>query len=218
MRLKWVIISSVANREYLSCFTIGHSNYEIDYFIGLLKKHNINRLIDIRSTPYSQYVPQFNKEILSSNLKQRDLLYVYMGDQLGGRSTDPSLLFPDGAVDYEKVKRTDIFNNGIADVVREIENGNKIALMCSEKDPFDCHRFVLVATELENKGIAVKHIVENGAIILNMELEERLLNKYKEDYQQFHLFMQTKTRQEALGDACRKRNMDIAFSGFGRMK
>lgn len=78
--------------------------------------------------------------------------------------------------------------------------------MCSEKEPFDCHRFVLVAYELENKGVTVKHIMGNGRIILNTELEKKLLSKYKEDCHQFNLFVQIKTKNEALADA--RRNGD----------
>lgn len=200
------------NNKKMSCFTIGHSDYGIDYFIQLLKKHNINSLVDIRSTPYSQHSPQFNKELLSADLKANDVSYIYMGNQLGGRYTNPDLLFQDGKVDYSKVKQTTNFIDGIEKIIQEIKKGCRIALMCSEKDPFDCHRFVLVACELENKGVTVKHILENGDIVLNSELEEKLLHKYKEEYGQFYLFVQAKTKEQALEEALRKRNLDIAFS------
>lgn len=197
----------------LTCFTIGHSDYTIEHFIELLKKHHINCLADIRSSPYSQHTPQFNKEILFAELKQQDILYLYMGNTLGGKYTNPELLFPDGKVNYDKVRQTKNFERGIEKVIEEIKKGNRLALMCSEKEPFDCHRFVLVACELEKRGIVVKHIIENGSLILNTELEKKLLSKYKENYQQFDFFAQTKTRDEALGEARRKRNIDIAFSG-----
>ncbi|MHA1292798.1 MAG: hypothetical protein ACTSQJ_09050 [Promethearchaeota archaeon] len=35
------------------CFTIGHSNHQIDNFLQLLKKWNVEYIIDIRSVPYS---------------------------------------------------------------------------------------------------------------------------------------------------------------------
>lgn len=200
------------NNKKMSCFTIGHSDYGIDYFIQLLKKHDINNLVDIRSTPYSQHSSQFNKELLSADLKANDVSYIYMGNQLGGRYTNPDLLFQDGKVDYSKVKQTTNFIDGIEKIIQEIKKGCRIALMCSEKDPFDCHRFVLVACELENKGVTVKHILENGDIVLNSELEEKLLHKYKEEYGQFYLFVQAKTKEQALEEALRKRNLDIAFS------
>lgn len=197
----------------LFCFTIGHSDHTTEYFIELLKKQNINCLVDIRSSPYSQHTPQFNRELLTGALKKEDILYFYMGNTLGGRYTNPELLFPDGKVDYDKVKQTKNFVRGIEKVIEEIKKGNRLALMCSEKEPFDCHRFVLVACELEKRGIVVKHIMENGSLVLNTELEKKLLSKYKENYQQFDFFTQTKTRDEVLGEARRKRNIDIAFSG-----
>jgi len=197
----------------LFCFTIGHSDHTTEHFIELLKKQNINCLVDIRSSPYSQHTPQFNKELLMGELKKENILYLYMGNTLGGRYTNPELLFPDGKVDYEKVRQTTNFIRGIEKVIEEIKKGKKLALMCSEKEPFDCHRFVLVACELQKRGIVVKHIMENDSLVLNTELEKKLLSKYKENYQQFDFFAQTKTRDEVLGEARRKRNIDIAFSG-----
>lgn len=206
------------NRHILTCFTIGHSDYDIEHFVSLFKKYNINCLVDIRSMPFSKHVPQFNKELLSAELKEHDILYVYMGNQLGARYTNPELLTQDGKVDFNKVKQTKNFTNGIERVIQEIKKGYHLALMCSEKEPFDCHRFVLVSCELEKKGVIVKHILEHSEVILNSELEKRLLSKYKEDYQQLSFFEQTRTKEQALKDALRKRNMDIAFSNIEHKK
>ncbi|MEW6171035.1 MAG: DUF488 domain-containing protein [Candidatus Omnitrophota bacterium] len=204
--------------ETLSCFTIGHSDHAIEPFVSTLKKQDINCLVDIRSSPYSQHTPQFNRESLIGELKKEKILYVYMGNTLGGRYTNPELLFPDGKVNYDKVKQTKNFVRGIEKVIEGIKKGYKIALMCSEKEPFDCHRFILVACELEKRGIIVKHILGNGNTILNSELEKKLLSKYKVDYQQHYFFVETKTREQALEEARRKRNIDIAFSATEHKK
>lgn len=158
--------------DTLSCFTIGHSDHTTEQFVSILKKQNINCLVDIRSSPYSQHTPQFNRELLMVEFKKENILYVYMGNTLGGRYTNPELLFPDGKVDYDKIKQTKNFIRGIEKVIEGIKKGYKIALMCSEKEPFDCHRFILVAHELERRGITVRHILGNGNTILNTELEE----------------------------------------------
>lgn len=204
--------------DTLSCFTIGHSDHTIEHFVSTLKKQNINCLVDIRSSPYSQHTPQFNRESLILELKNENILYVYMGNTLGGRYTNPELLFPDGKVNYDEVKQTKNFIKGIEKVIEGIKKGYKIALMCSEKEPFDCHRFILVACELEKRGIIVKHILGNGNTILNSELEKKLLSKYKVDYQQHYFFVETKTREQALEEARRKRNIDIAFSATEHKK
>ncbi len=206
------------NNNSLFCFTIGHSDHTTERFAELLKKQNINCLVDIRSSPYSQHTPQFNRELLMGELKKENILYVYMGNKLGGRYTNPELLFPDGKVDYDKVKQTKNFISGIEKVIQGIKKGYRLALMCSEKEPFDCHRFILVACELERKGIVVKHILESGSTVLNSALERKLLSKYKIDYKQYRFFVETKTEEQALEDARRKRNKEIAFSNTGHKK
>ena len=163
--------------EPLSCYTIGHSNNTIDKFIRLLDDHNIDIIVDVRSSPYSKYVPHFNKEALGIKLNEQDILYLFMGDKLGGKYNDPDLLFSDGSVDYAKVSQTNEFIEGIRNVIEEIKSGKILAIMCSEKDPFDCHRFVLISHQLEKRSITVKHILGNGDVVLNNVLEEKLLAK-----------------------------------------
>ncbi len=187
--------------ESLSCYTIGHSNYDLYQFIKLLKPHNINLIVDVRSYPYSKYVSHFNKDELKSSLEEENISYLFMGDKIGGKYNDPDLLFSDGSVNYTKVSQTSKFIDGIQNVIEEIKNGKILAIMCSEKDPFDCHRFVLVSHQLEKNGITVKHILGNGDIILNEILEEKLIHQYNMDYQQTTLFGTVKTKAEALEEA-----------------
>jgi hypothetical protein len=52
-----------------------------------------------------------------------------MGDKIGGRYTDSGLLFPDGTVNYRKVRDTGKFQDGINEVLSIISRGKKIALM-----------------------------------------------------------------------------------------
>lgn len=124
---------SVSNTEKNSCFTVGHSNYPVDFFIGLLNRHAVNCLVDIRSAPYSKYVPQFNKDNISADIKRNKILYVYLGDKLGGIYSDLDLLNADGTVDYLLVRLRPEFKDGIANVVRNIKKGLTIALMCAKR-------------------------------------------------------------------------------------
>jgi uncharacterized protein (DUF488 family) len=199
-------------KREMTCFTIGHSDHSFSYFVELLKKYDIDSLIDIRSMPYSQRIPQFNKEIFSADLKSQNILYGYFGNRLGGRYTNPDLLFENGKVDYNKVKKTQNFIIGIEKIIKGIKEHHRIALMCSEKDPFDCHRFILVACVLEERGVTIKHILEDGNYVLNKDLERKLLNKYKFDYQQFCMFVESRTKKDALDEALKRRNLEIAFS------
>lgn len=94
-------------------YTIGHSNHPIEQFHDLLAIHNINCVIDVRSTPFSRIAPQYNKSTLSSRLKTVKILYAHFGSEFGARHTDINLLDNDGKVDFEKVRKTEQFNQGM---------------------------------------------------------------------------------------------------------
>jgi uncharacterized protein (DUF488 family) len=190
----------------LICHTIGHSVYALDDFIVILKQHNINCIVDIRSSPYSKFASQYNREILTEALKKAGILYLFMGDSLGARYEDKTLLFPDGKVDFEKVRKTEEFQKGIVRVIDGLKKGYSVSLMCSEKEPFDCHRFVLVSKALQDAGIGIQHITPE-AVILNSELEDKLFKKYK--LSRHDLFC---SEEENVVDAYRRRNIDIAYN------
>jgi len=196
----------------LNCFTIGHSTHEIDGFINLLRLNGIEWLVDVRSIPYSQHNPQYNKENLKAALDKGHISYVHMGNLLGARYNNPTLYFDDKEmVDFKKVRESTSFKHGIDKIVNGVSMGFNICLMCSEKDPFDCHRFVLISYALGKKGVTVKHILENGNVITNQVLEERLLSKYKIEYGKPTFFEAGKTREEAIEEGYEKRNRDIGY-------
>lgn len=188
------------------CFTIGHSTHEVDIFIGMLLKYEIDCIIDVRSSPYSAYSPQFNREYISAFLKTKNITYIFMGDMLGARYIDEALLFPDGKVDFEKVRDADSFKTGVQRVINGIAKGYKISLMCSEKEPFDCHRFVLVSKALQDMNVEINHITPDG-IIGNIELEDRMFKKYK--MSRIDLF---NSEEDNIALVYQKRNKDMAYN------
>jgi len=198
-----------------TCYTIGHSNHTIEKFVDLLRQHKIAYLADVRSSPYSQHVPQFNKEILDKELKKVGIKYLHLGKELGARYTDAQLLFEDGGVDFEKVRNTPNFKAGINRIIDGISQNFRIALMCTEKDPLDCHRFVLVSYALKMAGINVVHILEDGSTVPNEVIEDRLLQKKKKNANQPSLFdgpeKVVRLKEDLLEEAYRERNIDIAY-------
>jgi len=161
----------------MQIFTIGHSTHKIEDFIGLLKKNGIDTIADVRSSPYSKYSPQFNRENLKLELEKNTIKYVFMGDELGARRTEPETIEPDGKINFEKVRKIDSFKKGISRLKTGVEKGYKIAIMCTEKDPFECHRFSLVCYSLQKDGLQVGHILEDGSVMDNTELEKRFLSE-----------------------------------------
>ena len=160
------------------CFTIGYGDYPIDRFITVLQNIRIDLIIDIRSSPYSRFNPHFNRENLDKSLKEKDIQYQFMGDRLGGRYTDHGLLFPDGTVDYRKVRGTQRFREGISQLLSIIASGKTISLMCAEKEPERYHRFALIAPVLQSKGISVIHIRPEMKLQVNEDLERELVNSF----------------------------------------
>jgi len=198
-------------KRKLVCYTIGHSTYESETFVRLLKLNSIQWLIDIRSVPYSKHNAQYNKENIKVFLENNGISYIFMGNLLGARYTNPELFFPDKEmVDFRKVREGVEFKHSIDVVIRGLKEGHKICLMCSEKNPFECHRFVLVSYALAKKGINVKHILGNE-IISNEALEEQLLSKYKIEHGNPVLFESVKTKEAAIEEGYIKRNIDIGY-------
>lgn len=194
-----------------SVFTVGHSTHSIEYFVSLLERHGVNCLIDIRSVPHSRIAPQFNKDLLSATLKTKEILYAHFNNEFGARRVQPSLLDEDGRVDFDKVRASSEFKQGIQRLEKAIDRGYKVALMCSEANPFDCHRFSMVSYELVREGIRVQHILRDGHLVENQEVEEWMLRKYFRRLPQTTLF-ETVSRNMQIELAYRLRGKDIAYS------
>ena len=155
-------------------YSIGHSGHSMEKFIGMLRTHGITCLADVRSVPYSKRIPQFNRELLKIDLKDAVIDYVYLGNKLGGRYSDPGLLFDNKQVDFEKVRETGLFIEGLDELIGLARGNAGVVFMCAEKDPFNCHRFALVSRALSLRGVEVRHIREDGTYVLNEELDEEL--------------------------------------------
>jgi len=158
-------------------YTIGHSNHQIERFIDLLKMHAITAICDVRSQPYSRHNPQFNREVLQPQLKANNIAYVYLGSELGARSNDTSC-YSNGKVQFNCLSQTSVFKEGIKRVKGGMDS-HRVALICAEKDPLMCHRTILICRYLRNEGVLIKHILADGSIETNAELEERLMKQLK---------------------------------------
>lgn len=156
--------------------TIGHSNHSWESFAALLERHGVGAVADVRSAPYSRFNPHFDRETFASALKERGMAYVYLGRELGGRSEDPGS-YEGGRIRYDRIALTERFRDGIERVVRGAGK-HRIALMCAEKEPLDCHRTLLVAPALEREGIDVMHVHADGVLEPNAQAMDRLLDKF----------------------------------------
>lgn len=158
-------------------FTIGHSTHTIERFIELLKMHRVNAVCDVRSSPYSRYNPQFNKETLHKELKWNGIVYVYLGKELGPRSDDPRC-YEHGKVQYGLLAQSALFQEGLRRILKGMD-AYRLALMCSEKDPLTCHRTILVCRYLRANEMRIQHILEDGSIEGNDATIVRLMGLLK---------------------------------------
>jgi uncharacterized protein (DUF488 family) len=185
-------------------FTIGHSVHSIDRFIALLSQHGITALGDIRSRPYSRMNPQFNRENLKQALKENGIAYIFLGQELGAKSNDASC-YRSGKLQYDRLAQTDLFRQGI-ERVRVGMQGYRLALMCAEKEPLDCHRTILIARCLEALQIKVEHILEDGSLESQKNALRRLLALLKLPEQD--LF---RSREDMIEEAYRIQGERIAY-------
>lgn len=194
-----------------SIFTVGHSTQSLEEFTELLRRHSIQVVIDVRSAPYSRWVPHFNKGPLARWLLQHEIRYSHMPDEFGARKLDAGLLDEGGRVDFERVRETPEFRRGIERLGRGAAEGHRIALMCAEADPYDCHRFSMITYQLVREGIPVKHILRDGSLIDNQELEQRLRAEYGVT-EQADMFSPQLTDAMQLEEAYRQRGRQVAYT------
>jgi uncharacterized protein (DUF488 family) len=197
-------------------YTVGHSTHQLDYFLKLLQQYSVNCLIDVRSVAASAYNPQYNKESLSNFLERNGIKYMHFAEEFGARHTDPDLLDDEGKVDFEKVRKSWNFKNGVERLWLELDKGFIMVLMCSESEPFDCHRFSMVSIALEKDGFEVKHILKDKVLKSNAELEKQLLKKYDKKIPKPDMFQPNVSLVDQLKVAYRLRNKEIAFSPYSK--
>ena len=189
----------------LEVLTIGYSNHTIERFIELLCQHRATAVADLRSSPYSQMHAHFNREALAAALKQDRIAYSFLGKELGGRPADKTC-YENGRVQYRRVAATPIFRSGVERVLAGVRS-YRIALMCAEREPLECHRALLVAPELEKAGMAVLHVHADGRTESHPDAMSRLLDLYR--LAEEDLF---RSRPELIEEACYRQQERVAFA------
>ena len=153
--------------------TVGHSNHPLKTFVSLLRQHGVTTLADVRSTPYSRFNPQFNRKALDASLQGHGIAYLFMGHALGGRPEDRSC-YENGRVRYDRLAQTPLYREGIDQAIETAEV-ERLALMCAEREPLDCHRTLLVGRSLAARNVAVTHILADGKLEPHDDTMDRLL-------------------------------------------
>ncbi|MEW6608698.1 MAG: DUF488 domain-containing protein [bacterium] len=162
-------------------FSIGHSNHSLENFIKLLQLHQIQILVDVRTSPYCKYATWFNKNELAPIIEKNNMEYLYLGKGLGGYPSNSEYITATGKTDYKKYAQSEEYLNTLQFLVEETV-GKRAAIMCAEADPRQCHRHLLITKSLLEKEIDVIHILADGT------LDYPKLEEFKNEVQQLSLF------------------------------
>ena len=195
-------------------YTVGHSNQEIEEFRSLIQTFDINCIVDVRSVPASAYTPQFNQDNLKYYLRQYNIVYLHFGKEFGARRND--CLDDNGYVNFEKAIDTTAFKYGVQRLITGLNKGFRIALMCSEAAPIECHRFALVSRYFYERGFNVKHILKDKSIVDNAILQKEMVDidvkeKKIRDINDIFATMENYDERCQIIDAYRKKNEEIAY-------
>ena len=176
---------SISADSGLVC-TIGYGNRTIGEFVDVLLRHEIGHVVDVRSVPWSRFNPDFRKAALKELLSDAGVGYVFMGAALGGRPRDADC-YVDGKLSYSILAEKPEFLLALDRVMAAAERGMRLALMCSELRPEQCHRSKLIGNELEKRGVAVLHVNEAGRMLTNAQVTARLTNGQTDLFDAAHL-------------------------------
>jgi uncharacterized protein (DUF488 family) len=154
--------------------TVGHSNHTLEAFIDLLKQHDIDLIVDVRSQPYSRWADQFNRESLREALNARGFHYRYRGEQLGGRPKNPKFYDPgETRPNYKEMATVPVYQRALDELIA-FAQAQRTVVMCSEGDHRQCHRHLLITQSLLKRGLRVHHIQPDGSLVEGVQEAEQL--------------------------------------------
>lgn len=185
-------------------FTIGHSTHSSSIFLSLLRRYGVTAVADVRSIPASRFAPQFNQIAVKRGLCDADIKYVFLGKELGARTNDVTC-YIDGQVQYDRLAQTAEFASGIERLLKGAQT-ERIAIMCTEQEPLDCHRTILIARVVAECGVAIDHVHGDGHIESHSLAMRRLMARFGLD--QADLF---RTQTERLEEALSRQEKRIAY-------
>ena len=138
----------------ITIYTIGHGRHPFDYFLELLRQHEIAFVCDVRSIARSRW-PQYNGRVLEELLRENGIGYEHL-PECGGKIVAP----------------TEDLERGL-DRIMELAAEMRVAILCSESQPLtnhkspraNCHRVGLLSAPLRARGARIKHILPNGDVV-----------------------------------------------------
>ena len=166
-------------QEVRTVYSIGYGMRSREGFINTLHMAGIDTVVDIRSLPRSRFSPQFDSAVLFEALEQQGIAYFEGGDKLGGRPADLSLYDSCARVDWEALRESPSYREGIESIKALAAGGHVVAVVSSEGDPLSSHRFGTVSRTLSEEGMDVRHILPNGEVVSHTVMAARLVERFE---------------------------------------
>ena len=198
-------------------YTIGYAGFAMEDFMVELRQNRIALVVDVRSDPHSQWHSEYNMEHMRLVLKKAGIYYRNYAEEFGARQEDRTF-YPKGYLDFELFAESPQFKHGVEKLVNSMKKEYRFALMCAERDPFECHRCILVARAFHELGYRVVHLLPGGAVCTQTDIEARLLNRFEPNRDQGNMFEPMLDEAQYLARAYRKQNAEIGFKPEGEEK
>ena len=195
-------------------YTIGYTGFSLTDFLHTLKENKIQVVIDVRSSPFSERYPEYNRPNLDRTLQNNGIYYRNYAEEFGARQENP-IYFTNGYLDFNKFSKSDSFQNGVKKIRNSLEKNYIITFLCAEKDPIQCHRAILVSKAFSDLGYHVVHILPNGKRETQQDIEDRLLAMYFPNGLQQDFFSEPLDMEFAIETAYKKQNEKIGYQREG---
>ena len=193
-------------------YTIGYTGFSIESFVNELQNHGINVVIDVRSSPYSERYADYNKDKLELLLPSKKIYYRNYIKEFGARQDNKLFYSREGVLDFDVFSKSEQFLSGVEKIKNSIAKGYKIAFLCAENEPVQCHRTILVARHFHELGYNVVHLKPNNISISHCDIETQLLNMYFPNRYQIDMFSTNiKSDEEYLIEAYKAQNKKIGY-------
>jgi uncharacterized protein (DUF488 family) len=191
-------------------YTIGYSCFKIDDFVNVLKKYNINCVVDVRSNPNSKFYTDYNYNELENTLKEHNILYRNYKKEFGAQQENTKY-YRNGYLDFESFCMSEAFREGMRKIEAGIELKYIFVLMCAEKDPIKCHRTLMIANEFHKSGYKINNILFDGTIETQESIEQRLLDIYFPKREQMSFLEKDLSVDEMVRESYKMRNEEIGY-------
>jgi len=147
----------------LKIWTVGHGTRPVEELAAMLTSARIELLIDVRAYPGSRRHPQFNRESLERALAAHGIGYRWEGKALGGfrkpRPDSANLALRNRSFrGYADHMGSGEFTKAVWGLI-EGARGARLALMCAEQHPSQCHRR-LISDWLASRDVEVEHLID----------------------------------------------------------